>query len=188
MPRQVLLFIIVSPDSFNDFMEQLNINLPIIGDLHAFLHTNESCSDEEKSKPQVLFLLCCANVSQLQFSKALIFPSLFSLFSEALHLREKRCHQLPPHLIQLLLFLLFSPLTWLNSFKCMACCNDLVPVVSLSILFFVYWDTRIYSFCIAMLWFTFLLSLLRFLNFSWLVIQPFAIQPCACAVYFVCLM
>lgn len=107
MPRQVLLFIIVSPDSFNDFMEQLKINLPIIGDLHAFLHTNESCSDEEKSKPQVSFLLCCANVSQLQFSKALIFPSLFLLFSEALHLREKRCHQLPPHLIQLLLFLLF---------------------------------------------------------------------------------
>lgn len=104
------LFYYCFPDSFNDFMEQLNINLPIIGDLHAFLHTNESCSDEEKSKPQVSFLLCCANVSQLQFSKALIFPSLFLLFSEALHLREKRCHQLP-HLIQLLLFLLFSPLT-----------------------------------------------------------------------------
>lgn len=168
MPRQVLLFlIIVSPDSFNDFMEQLNINLPIIGDLHTFLHTNESCSDEEKKQITSLVSFVLRKCLALTILKStFFFPPSLLFFPEALHLREKKCHQLPPHLIQPLLSFFFFSSHLIEFVQCMACCNDLISVVSLSILFLVYWDTGIYSFCIAMLCFTFLLSLLSSLNLS----------------------
>ena len=187
-PSSPFFLIIVSPDSFNDFMEQLNIDLPMIGDLHTYLPTNESCSDEEKSKPQVSFPLCCANVSQLQFSKALILFCF--IFSPKPCIYEERnainCllmwfnHRCPSSFFS-------SHLIGFVSMHCLLqwygfCC------LSLPYSFILWFIPRIYSFCIAMLCFTFLLSLACLhASFLLLVIQPFFIQSRACAVYFVCL-
>ena len=110
-------------------MEKLNINLPITGDLHAFLHTNESCSDEEKKQITSLVSFVLRKCLAITILKSTYFFLLFYYFL-------KPCIYEKGNAINCLLIPFnyccpssFSP--HLTKFvQCIACCNDMIFVAS----------------------------------------------------------
>lgn len=131
--------------------------------MHSYTPTSHALTKKKANHKSRFF--CAAQMSRNYNSQKRLFPLLFLIIFWSLAFTRKEMPSTASSSDSTIVVPSFSPLTWLNSVSAWlaAMIWFLLPLFPS---FFVYWDTRIYSFCIAMLCFTFLLSLLPFLNFS----------------------